>query len=82
MAPISKASWRHQQPSNTLRAGFFDATSPFLYANPYKGANPTWAGHAGQDFVLNHDSPNVDYAVMHLWVSSCAPDQGTTWHTS
>lgn len=26
-----------------------------------------WGVRTGQDFVTNHESPDIDYAVMHQW---------------
>ncbi|GAB4814281.1 hypothetical protein N2152v2_001327 [Parachlorella kessleri] len=50
----------------TGEEGFFSHLSPWEPANPNRG-DYKWARWAGQDFVPNHDSPNIDFAVMHLW---------------
>lgn len=43
--------------------GFYgDATNP---ANP--GVGSSWASEEGQDFIADHDSPDIDFAVAHLW---------------
>jgi hypothetical protein len=31
---------------------------------------PRWAGTEGQDFLTNSQDPNIDFAVMHLWVDN------------
>lgn len=32
--------------------------------------HPRWAGTEGQDFLANSQDPNIDFAVMHLWVDN------------
>ncbi len=41
---------------------------PNLYANP-QGVN-TWAKTEGQSFALDHSSPDIDFAAIHLWCAS------------
>ena len=48
---------------STGEEGFYTATSQGTAS-----ANPeVWAFATGQDFVANHDVPEIDYAVAHLW---------------
>lgn len=57
----------------TGEEGFFRGDTPYAKFNPYgvngvaQGENPDWAGNVGQDFVAQHSSPDIDFAVMHLW---------------
>ncbi|KAL6766264.1 hypothetical protein ACKKBG_A35330 [Auxenochlorella protothecoides x Auxenochlorella symbiontica] len=49
----------------TGEEGFFDESSSFVAADPTDGNK--WGPRSGQDFVANHDSPNIDYTVIHMW---------------
>ena len=67
----------------TGEEGFFDESSKYAAADPTDGN--LWGPRSGQDFVANHDSPDIDYAVIHLWPNNWAAldiDFGKTWVSS
>jgi hypothetical protein len=41
-----------------------------LQAEPDGSNVRRWAGTEGQDFLTNNRDPNIDFAVMHLWVDN------------
>lgn len=42
--------------------GFFAGNSPYAEANPHD-----WAEDSGQDWMPNHQAPNIDFATIHVW---------------
>lgn len=47
--------------------GFYgDSTPKLLQYNPQ-----AWAADMGQDFVMNTDIPDVDFATVHAWPDNC-----------
>lgn len=62
--PAPRAPAPSVHATNTC-AGFFDESSSFVAADPTDGNK--WGPRSGQDFVANHDSPNIDYTVIHMW---------------
>ncbi|KAK9806092.1 hypothetical protein WJX72_001044 [[Myrmecia] bisecta] len=50
--------------------GFYAAsdTARALTANPQQAQ--TWALNEGQDFIRNHNVPNIDYASFHSWADN------------
>eukprot|EP00873_Tetraselmis_striata_P006511 jgi/Tetstr1/426775/TSEL_016991.t1 len=49
--------------------GFFSEGSPFIADNP-----STWSSRSGQDFVMNHNLPEIDFAAFHIWPSHWKAD--------
>jgi len=53
--------------------GFYSSTCERVHLNPGAGkrrtgiASSPWALEEGQDFVGNHDSPDIDFATLHAW---------------
>lgn len=52
------------------RPGFFDESSQYASADPTDGNK--WGPRSGQDFVANHASADIDYAVIHMWPDNWA----------
>lgn len=46
--------------------GFY-SRGPGVAANPQAGS-ATWPAEQGQDFVADHDAPDIDFLSFHLWV--------------
>jgi len=44
--------------------GFYPENAPQAFTNP--GGNQSWAFWEGQDFLVDHQDPNIDFAALHL----------------
>jgi hypothetical protein len=61
---------RAQDPNHLITIGsegfFGDSTPQLLQFNPQ-----AWAADMGQDFVMNTNIPDVDFATVHAWPDNC-----------
>eukprot|EP00850_Spirogloea_muscicola_P014010 SM000098S25090 [mRNA] locus=s98:134035:137644:- [translate_table: standard] len=57
--------------------GFYSWSSNRTTYNP-NNLESSWASNTGQDFILNHRLPSIDFAVAHLWTDNWWPS-GTPW---
>lgn len=56
---------KHLDPNHLVTVGeegFFGEHRPEAAHNPQG-----WGGQIGQDFVLDHSSPSIDFATIHVW---------------
>ena len=56
---------KHLDPNHLVtigEEGFFGEDRPEAVHNPQG-----WGGQIGQDFVLDHSSPSIDFATTHVW---------------
>jgi len=56
---------KHLDPNHLVTVGeegFFGEQRPEAAHNPQG-----WGGQIGQDFVLDHSSPSIDFATIHVW---------------
>jgi hypothetical protein len=57
----------------TGEEGFWPQGSLWAPFNPWgQGPPQGWAYSTGQDFSAQHASPDIDFAVMHLWPDNWA----------
>eukprot|EP00850_Spirogloea_muscicola_P015248 SM000115S23927 [mRNA] locus=s115:260909:264646:- [translate_table: standard] len=57
--------------------GFYSWSSNRTTYNP-NYLESSWASNTGQDFILNHRLPSIDFAVAHLWTDNWWPSD-TPW---
>lgn len=67
-----------KQMVTTGEEGFFDESDPHSSADPTDGN--VWGPRSGQSFTQNHNSPHIDFAVLHLWPDNWRnPPYDTAW---
>ncbi|GMH42591.1 hypothetical protein BSKO_10510 [Bryopsis sp. KO-2023] len=52
--------------------GFYSRTHTKRWVNPdaYSDGGSPWAERAGQDYVMNHGTPAIDYLGIHVWADN------------